>query len=227
MKPRIGYYYSMRGVTRFEFTYPDVNGYENWIWTDFDLNLIGEFHSKSKSSYACHLNQPKQPTGLSFFKKLSSIFENLIEIEIPVESDLPADNWWYKTINKLFSTENENIFFCCEITDMNMKDSFFSHGDIGCFWYIFFLEDDRGNELFHTLKECGISSDKIIFNDKLKFVIFRDYIKNSVSIVVSDANRAIVDEYVSKAKIFMKEKHISNIFDASYLDDLHSKKVNQ
>jgi len=226
MKPRIGYFSSMKRVTRFEFIYPEANGYENWLWTDFDIRLIDQLHSNSNICYACHLNQPKQPKGLTFINSLKSVFDNLIEIDVPIESALPVDNWWYNAINKLFYTENENTLYCAEITDRDIKDRFLAKKDIGCFWYIFFLEEDGKSKLFSVLREFGINSDNIISNNKIKFVIYRDYMKNSISIITSDDNRSPIDGFISKSRILMQEKNISNIFDTSYINNLSSQKVN-
>jgi hypothetical protein len=32
MKPSIGYFSYMKGVSRFEFIYPEASGYKNWIF---------------------------------------------------------------------------------------------------------------------------------------------------------------------------------------------------
>jgi hypothetical protein len=226
MKPRIGYFSYMKGVSRFEFIYPEASGYENWMWTDFDIRLVDQLHSNSDICYVCHGNQPTQKNGLSFINCLKSIFDDLIEIDVPIEPILPVDNWWYKTIDKLFSAEDENTLYCAEITDKNIKDCFLANKDIGCFWYIIFLEEGGKSELFSVLNESGIDSDNIIHNNKIKFVIYRDYLKNCISIITNDENRNPIDEFISKSKILMQEKNISDIFDTSYIDNLASKKVN-
>jgi len=76
------------------------------------------------------------------------------------------------------------------------------------------------------LREFGINSDNIISNNKIKFVIYRDYMKNSISIITSDDNRSPIDGFISKSRILMQEKNISNIFDTSYINNLSSQKVN-
>jgi hypothetical protein len=223
MKPRLCNVSNMDGITRYEFIYPDVNGYENWRWTNFDLNIIDYLHISSHVVFACHLNQPVQSNGLSFINNLKSIFENIVEIDISKEVDFPVDNWWYKTINKLFSIEDENTLYCGDITNANVKECFLMQSDIGCFWNVFFLEKHGENELFRLLHEGGVKNDAFIFNQKIKFVLYRDYVKNSISITVNDSNRKIIDKYIDKSRIFMQEKYISNIFNSSYLDELPAK----
>ncbi|VAW83488.1 hypothetical protein MNBD_GAMMA16-320 [hydrothermal vent metagenome] len=224
MKPRIGYFSRSDNTVRFKFIYPEVKGYESWAWTDFDAKLINKLHASSNITYACHINDSKKYNGLSFDKALKTIFGDLGETELQIEQDIPIDNWWCRTINKLFSMENENRFYCGEITDSN-KEHFLKCRDLGCFWYIIFLEEGDEKGIFRSLHKYGINNDTMIHNKEVKFIIYRDYVQNSVSIVANACNREVIHKYISKSGVFIQEKNISNILDMSYLDDLPSNKV--
>jgi len=224
MTPRLGYKSISSGVCRYKFLYPEVKGYENWVWTDFDVKLINQLHASSTITYACHMNDSRKYNGSSFDKTLKGIFDNLGEIELQIEQDIPIDNWWFRTINKLFSMEGENLFYCGEITNSN-KEHFLKYRDLGCFWYIIFLEEDSEEGLFRILHEHGINDDTLINNKEIKFIIYRDYVQNSVSIIANSCNQKIVHEYISKSGIFIQEKNISNILDISYLDDFPTRKI--
>ncbi len=226
MKPRIAYLSKTDNITRYEFIYPDADGYKNWVWTEFDKHLISYLQVKLRSTtYACHLNQPKQPNGLTFLRNIESIFGSVGSVEI--ESVPRSNSLFYKVIGKVFSAKNENTFYCGDITDNVVKNNFLSKGDLGCFWYVFFIEQNRENFLFRIVHECGINNDISFVRDGIKALIYRDYLKNSISIVLDDKTSEIISEVVSKYGIFLQEKNILNILDTSYLDLLPSKIIRQ
>lgn len=221
MNPRIGYRSLYHDISRYKFLYPEGEGYENWKWMDFDVELTERLgNSSGISIFACHLNQPLR-AGEAFDDKLNNIFsEGLFYKDLEREEFIGS--WWYRFIDKVFSDKNENRFYCANLNNDN-KGIFFETREVGCFWYIIFVEKNFETKLIDLINRKNINDDRFMEDFPIKYILYRDYLNNSISVASKRQYADIIGKFVENKKIFMCDSNLRNIFDTSYIDALATK----
>lgn len=223
MKPRICYKHKCSNTSRYVLLYPDGEGYKNWMWTNFDSSLQESIEGIFNGfTVVSHINQPVQSNGKSFTKNIKSVFNDKEHFEKILDKNKRKS--LISKLSSILSPVSDSSLLHIAFLNENNRDSFFSFRDLGCFWYIFILRNEDFLENFiSSLNRESINEDDFFSGNKeLPCVFYRDYLKNSISILSNeDAVSSHIEKYINNEKIPIFNKAINNIFDNNYIDEIY------
>ena len=222
MKPRICYKHKYLNTSRYILLYPDAEGYRNWMWTNFDSSLQESIEGVLNGfTVVSHINQPIQSNGKSFIANMKSIFNDKELFEKKVDRDKKSN--LISSLSSIFFPVGDSSLLHIAFINGNNRDRFFSARDLGCFWYMFILKNEGCLEAFiSSLNRESINKDVCFSGSKeVPCVFYRDYLKNSISIMSNDEIISThIEKYISNEKIPIFDKDINNIFDNAYIDGI-------